>query len=234
MILAITGGSTLWYLSRATGMVSFILLTVTVVLGIVTSLRWQTRTIPRFVIEYLHRNVTLLVLALIAMHVATVVLDGFAPIGWIAAVVPFTSSYRPVWLSFGALGLDLLLAVGVTSWLRDRVGFRVWRFLHWSAYASWLVVLVHALGTGTDTREGWALAIEAACAGAVVVAVWLRIGAQWQQHTRVRAGALVASVLVPLALAAWVLNGPLAPNWARRAGTPQSVLTKSSSSSSNR
>lgn len=234
MTLAVVGGSTLWYLARATGIVSFVLLTVTVALGVVTSLRWQTRTIPRFVIEYVHRNVTVLVMALIAIHIATVVVDGFAPIGWIAAVVPFASSYRPVWLSLGALGFDLLLAVAITSWLRDRVGFRVWRALHWSAYASWLVVLVHALGTGTDTREGWALAIEAGCAAIVVVAVWLRIGARWEQHTRVRAGALVATLLVPLVIAGWVLTGPLSSNWARRAGTPQSVLSKSSTPSGNR
>ena len=70
-------------------------------------------------------------------------------------MIPFTSSYRPIWLSLGTLGLDLLLAVAVTSWLRHRVGFKVWRFLHWSAYASWFVVLVHALGTGpTPARDG--------------------------------------------------------------------------------
>ena len=231
MSLAVVGGSTLWFLSRATGIVAFVLLTVTVVLGIVTSLRWQTRTIPRFVIEYVHRNVTVLVLALIVIHVATVVVDGFAPIGWIAAVIPFTSPYRPIWLSLGALGFDLLLAVAVTSWLRHRVGFRVWRFLHWSAYASWLVVLVHAFGTGTDTREGWALLIEGGCAAAVVVALWLRIGAEWGQHTRVRAGALIASVLIPLVVGGWLLVGPLAPNWSARAGTPQSVLSHTAKSS---
>ncbi len=234
MSLAVTGGSTLWFLSRATGIVAFILLTVTVVLGIVTSLRWQSRNVPRFVIEYVHRNVTVLVLVFIAIHVATVVLDGFAPIGWVAAVIPFSSPYRPIWLSLGALGLDLMLAVAVTSWLRHRVGYTVWRFLHWSAYAAWLVVLIHALGTGSDTREGWALLVEGVCAGAVIVAVWLRIGAQWEQHTRVRVAALIATVLVPVALAGWLLVGPLAPNWARRAGTPSSVLTHASPTRSTR
>lgn len=219
-MIAITGGSTLWFLSRGTGIVAFVLLTVTVVLGIVTSLRWQTRNVPRFVIELVHRNVTALVLVFIAIHVATVVLDGFVPIGWWSVVIPFTSSYRPIWLSLGTLGLDLLIAVAVTSWLRHRVGFRVWRFLHWSAYASWLFVLVHGFGTGTDTREAWALLVEGGCAAAVVVAIWLRIGAQWKEHTPARAGALVATVLVPLALAGWLLVGPLAPNWSQRADAP--------------
>ncbi len=234
MTVAAVGGSTLWFLSRATGIVAFVLLTVTVVLGIVTSLRWQSREVPRFVIEYMHRNVTVLVLALIAIHVTTVVVDGFAPIGWIAAVIPFSSPYRPIWLSLGALGFDLLLAVAVTSWLRHRVGFRVWRFLHWSAYASWLFVLVHAFGTGTDTRQGWALLVEGGCAAAVVVALWLRIGTQWQEHTRVRVAALVTTVVVPLALAVWLLVGPLAPNWAARAGTPRSVLTHTAQNRSSR
>ena len=169
----------------------------TVVLGIATSLRFQSRNLPRFVVEHLHRNVTVLVMVLIAIHVASVVLDAFAPIGWAAAVIPFASPYRPIWLSLGALGLDLLLAVAITSWLRHRVGFKVWRFLHWSAYASWLVVLVHAFGTGTDTREGWALLVEGGCAAAVIIAIWFRIGAGWEQHTGVRIAALAATVVVP-------------------------------------
>lgn len=218
-MIAVSGGSTLWFLARGTGIVAFVLLTVTVVLGIVTSLRWQTRNVPRFVIELVHRNVTALVLVFIAIHVATVVIDGFVPISWWSVVIPFTSSYRPIWLSLGTLGLDLLIAVAVTSWLRHRVGFRVWRFLHWSAYASWLFVLVHGLGTGTDTRETWALLVEGACAVSVVVAIWLRIAAQ-KQPTRARSAALVASVLIPLVLAVWVLVGPLAPNWSQHADAP--------------
>ena len=139
----------------ATGIVAFVLLTVTVVprrrdLAALA----DAATFPRFVIELRppqrHRC------SCSSSSRSTSPpwsLDGFVPIGWLAVVVPFTSPYRPVWLSLGALGLDLLLAVAVTSWLRHRVGFRVWRFLHWSAYASWLVVLVHALGTGTDTAR---------------------------------------------------------------------------------
>lgn len=223
-----TSASPLWYFARATGIVSLLLLTVTVVLGIVTTVRLSTPRWPRFAIEYVHRNVTLVVLALLVLHVAAVVLDGFAPIGWAAAFVPFSSPYRPIWLGLGAVAFDLLLAVAVTSWLRHRVGFRVWRFFHWSAYASWGVAVLHGLGTGSDTKRGWALLVDAACVLVVVLAVWWRLAVGWEQQTRVRVAALAATFVAPLALAGWLRVGPLAPGWARRSGTPASVLARSS------
>lgn len=225
-MIATIGGSTLWFLSRATGIVAFVLLTTSVLLGVATSMRIQTRHVPRFVVEHLHRNVTVLVLVLTAIHVASIVLDRFAPIGWAASVVPFSSPYRPIWLSLGALGLDLLLAVAVTSWLRHRIGFRSWRFVHWAAYAAWLGVLVHAFGTGTDTSEGWALLVEGGAAALVIIAVWFRLGQRWDEHTGVRMAALGTTLVVPLVLAVWLVAGPLAPHWSRRSGTPSSVTAR--------
>ena len=100
----------------------------------------------------LHRNLTLLALAFIALHVLTTVVDGYAPISLLNAVLPFTSPYRPVWLGLGAVAFDLLLALTITSLLRARIGYSRWRALHWLAYASWPIALVHGLGTGTDAR----------------------------------------------------------------------------------
>lgn len=226
-VLAATTGSPLWYFARATGMVALVLLTVTVVLGVVTSVRWTSPRWPRFVVEYVHRDVTLLVMTFIALHVATVVLDGFAPIGWAAAVVPFSSPYRSLWLGLGAVAFDLLLAIGVTSWLRHRVGFRVWRSVHWFAYGAWAVSIVHGLATGTDTQQGWALLVNAACIAAVIAAVWWRLAVGWQRgNARIRTAILGATFVVPLALLGWLRTGPLANGWARRSGTPVSVLTK--------
>jgi sulfoxide reductase heme-binding subunit YedZ len=225
-VLAASSGSALWYFARGPGVAALVLLTVSVVLGIVTSVRWSAPRWPRFVIEYVHRDVTLVVLALIALHVATVVIDGFAPIGWLAVVVPLSSPYRPIWLGLGALGLDLLLAIAVTSWLRHRVGFKVWRFVHWFAYGSWAVAIVHGLGSGTDTRQTWALFVYAACLAAVVAAVWWRLSIGWERSPGIRTAILGATFVLPLALFAWMRTGPLASNWARRSGTPASVLAK--------
>src|SRR5213075_1857371 len=122
------GPSAYWYLSRATGAVALVLLTVSVVIGILGSVRFAGGPRwPRFAIDSLHRDVSLLVLVLLAAHIITSVLDSFAPIFLIDAVIPFTSAYRPLWIGFGALAFDVLIALVITSLVRRRLGFRTWR-----------------------------------------------------------------------------------------------------------
>ena len=176
-VLALSGGTLTWYVARATGVVTLGFLTASVLLGILTSFRWSSPNWPRFVVEFVHRNVSLLVVVFLAIHVVTVVADSFAPIRWIDVVVPFISAYRPFWLGFGAVAFDLLIALVVTSLLRHRLGFTTWRFVHWLAYLCWPVAVLHGLGTGSDTRSGLVLAFTAACVVAVLVAAGLRLGA---------------------------------------------------------
>src|SRR6266568_4157576 len=171
----LASSSTLWYLSRGTGLVTLVLLTVSVLLGIVTSYRWSSPEWPRFVIEFVHRNVSLLVVAFLALHVTTVVTDAYAPIGWKDAVIPFASPYRPVWLGLGAVASDLVVALVITSLLRHHLGYRTWRVVHWFAYLCWPVAVLHGLGTGSDTRVGVVLAITAVCVVAVLAAALLRL-----------------------------------------------------------
>lgn len=171
-----TDGRALWYLSRGTGVVTLILLTATVVLGIVDQQRWSSSRWPRFVLDALHRNLSLLVLCVLGTHIATVVMDSFVPIRLVDAIVPFGSSYRPVWVGLGALAFDMLLAIALTSALRVHLGHRAWRIVHWLAYAAWPVALVHSLGVGTDARSTWMLAVAGVCATAVLAATWTRLG----------------------------------------------------------
>src|SRR5437763_9175376 len=170
------GPSAYWYLSRATGAVALVLLTVSVVLGILDSVRFSAGPRwPRFAIDSLHRDTSLLVIVLIVLHVVTSVLDGFAPIGLTDAVIPFATPYRPLWMGLGALSFDILVALVVTSLVRRRLGYRSWRAIHWLAYASWPIAILHGLGTGSDTKLWWMLAITAACVGAVMVATLVRL-----------------------------------------------------------
>jgi hypothetical protein len=210
----------LWYLNRGTGVVSLVLLTIVVVLGVVTRRGARPGGPSVFVAAAVHRNASLLTVALLVVHVAVAVVDPYAPIRAVDALVPFVSQYRPLWLGLGALAFDLLLALVLTSLLRVRIGRRSWRAVHWLAYLSWPVAVLHGLGTGTDTPTGWALLITAGCVLAVAAAVVVRARMLADRLPGRSAGVIGAAVLAPLALLGWLVLGPLAPGWAARSGTP--------------
>jgi sulfoxide reductase heme-binding subunit YedZ len=222
-LLAATGnGKALWYLTRGTGAVALVLLTAGLVLGVTSTLGWRSRRLPRFLVSGLHRNVTLLALAFVIVHVVTTVVDQFAPVHLWDAVIPFVSAYRPVWLGLGAVAFDLLLALIVTSLLRARIGVRTWRAVHFLAYASWPVALVHSLGTGSDVRSGWLQLLAVACALAVALAVLLRL--LTVRGGALRAAAALGALAVPIGVLVWARGGPLRAGWAARAGTPSRLL----------
>lgn len=162
----------LWYITRATGIVALVLLTATVVLGVLTANRFATRSWPGFAQQDLHRRISLIALVFLGAHVLTSVMDTYVDIGWAAIVVPFASHYKRTWVAIGTIGLDVMLAVAASSFLRHRIGARLWRGLHWLAYLSWPVAVVHAFGMGTDMGEAWAVGLGVGCivvvAGAVV------------------------------------------------------------------
>jgi sulfoxide reductase heme-binding subunit YedZ len=169
-------GHALWYSSRATGLVSLLLLTATVVLGALNTGRLSSSGWPRFVVAAVHRNLSLIALAFLVVHVATAVIDPYAGIGWLDAVVPFGSVYRPLWLGLGAVAGDLFLAVLATSLLRLRLGLRLWRLVHWASYACWPVAVLHGLGTGTtDRHTTWVIALDVCSALAVTGAIAWRL-----------------------------------------------------------
>jgi sulfoxide reductase heme-binding subunit YedZ len=232
--LAAAGPSAYWYLARATGVVSLVLLTVSVVLGVLGPLRVSAPRWPRFAIDSLHRDVSLLVIAVLAVHIVTSVADSFTSISLVNSVIPFTGSYRPLWLGLGAFSFDLLVALAVTSLVRRRLGYRAWRAIHWLAYASWPIAVLHGLGTGTDTKAWWSLLITVACVFAVAVAVWVRFQQVSDLPADVRTPALAATVAVPVAIAVFTLVGPLQKGWAAKAGTPNTLLTSASFAGSAR
>jgi methionine sulfoxide reductase heme-binding subunit len=207
-----------WYATRTGGEVALVFLTVVVVFGVLSAVRLGGGRVPRFVLAGLHRNLTLSGLGFLAVHIAAAVLDSYAPIRLADAVVPFVSAYRPIWLGLGALAFDTLVVLTVTSLLRTRIGLRRWRILHWAAYACWATALVHALGTGSDTRASVFLVLTGLCCAVVLAAVAWRLTLPGPR--RVRAGAGVAALVALALVAAWTVQGPLAPGWARRSGTP--------------
>jgi sulfoxide reductase heme-binding subunit YedZ len=213
-----------WYLTRGSGAVALILLTITVVLGVAEIGRLASRRWPRFAVDGLHRSSSLLAFVFLTIHILTAVIDSFAPISLADAFVPFIGAYRPLWLGLGAVAFDLLLAVALTSVVRVRLGHRAWRAVHWLAYASWPIAVLHGLGTGSDVRQSWMSVVYLVCGVAVLVAVFVRSAIGWPSYAARRVLAATSAAAFALALVVWLPGGPLSPGWARRSGTPTRLL----------
>lgn len=224
----------IWYLTRGTGAVSLILLTATMVLGILNLVRWSPSRTPRFVVQRVHRNVSLLSVMFILIHIATAVIDRFAPIRWIDVIVPFGSQYRPIWLGLGAVAFDLLIATVVTSLLRAHLGARVWRAVHWTSYGLWSFAVFHGLGVGSDSTQLWMIGLVTVSVGAVVAAVAWRVTVGWPEWTPARLAMVTGAVVMPVVLGAWFVAGPLQPGWAARAGTPHQLLVHTGTTAPSR
>jgi methionine sulfoxide reductase heme-binding subunit len=167
--------SILWYTTRGAGAVSLVLFSAVVVLGVLSTLRFETSSWPRFLTTGLHRNVSFTALVFLALHIVTAVVDPFTHLGWLAAVIPFSSYYRTFWLGLGVIAVELLVAIVLTSLVRGLIGHGAWRAIHWLAYASWPIAVIHSFGTGTDTWSAWMLVIDVVCIFAVLGAVATRL-----------------------------------------------------------
>jgi|CZKW01.1.fsa_nt_gi predicted ferric reductase len=193
----ITSSTALWYASRATGVVALVLLTAVMVLGILVHRQGRLPGLPRFAATSLHRSASLLSVAFVGLHVVTAIADPYVSIRAVAAVVPFASSYKPFWLGLGALALDLMIALIVTSLVRARIGRHSWRAVHWLAYASWPVAFVHGITSSTDLQHGRLLDLAILCCIAIAGAlVWRAAGSAFALPRTERAARVLADTSV--------------------------------------
>jgi predicted ferric reductase len=191
----INSSTALWYISRATGVVALLLMTVVLLLGLLVSRRGKLPGLPRFAVAWLHRNLSLIAVVFVALHVLTAVTDGYVDIPLTSAIVPLTSSYERLWLTLGAVSLDLSLAVIVTSLVRGRIGRKTWKAVHWLAYLSWPIAWLHSYGAASDLRHGWMFALTIADLAVVVAAVGWRVAAASRDIPRAQRVSLLMSAV---------------------------------------
>ena len=173
MSAVFSGSQALWLVSRASGLALLAALSLTVVLGVIARLgpmRWSRLTSGET-----HRAVALFSVAFLGLHVITAIADPYVRIGWAAAALPFASPYRPLAIALGALAVDLGTAILVTSVLRQRLGYRAWRGVHWLAYLAWPAAVAHSVTAGNDLRIWWVALIEWICLAAVSTAAVSRL-----------------------------------------------------------
>jgi DMSO/TMAO reductase YedYZ heme-binding membrane subunit len=172
----LTHSRELWYLMRASGLVALVLLTMAMVAGVANVRRFATPRWPRVVNALMHRNVALLATVFLAVHIVTAALDTYVSVGWLAAVIPFTSQWDRFWVGVGTAGVDLMIALVLTSLLRARMTSRTWRAVHWLAYAAWPLAMLHGFAAGTDSGAAWARTVYVlsvlAVVGALIWRVW--------------------------------------------------------------
>jgi sulfoxide reductase heme-binding subunit YedZ len=192
----------LWFATRGAGIVSMILFSAVACLGLLAVARTQSTRWPRFLTVELHRNLALLSIAFLAIHIVTAVLDPFTSLGIAAAIVPLASSYRPVAVALGVVSVDITLAVIVTSLLREHLGQRLWRTVHWASYASWPLAVAHTITAGSDSFSLWMLAVTAGCVLAVGACLAWRMTAGGTNRSRL--AAVTGGTADPIALeSAW-------------------------------
>lgn len=167
--------SLLWYVARGSGVVAFILLTCSVALGIAMNRRWYSASWPRMIVDAMHRWFTITFFTFTVIHVTTIMLDPFAHVSLMNALIPFSGGYRPFWMSLGVIAIELGLAIGASAWIRRFIGYRAWHIMHGLAYPIYGLALIHGLGTGTDTGTPWMNLVYGGSVVAIVLAVTWRL-----------------------------------------------------------
>jgi hypothetical protein len=201
-----------WDTARAGGFVAYILVTVSIALGLALSLRWYSRSWPRWATTDLHRHITLLALIFTGIHSLAIFLDPFMAFTPAEVLVPLMSHYRPIWTALGIVAAYLLLAIWLSERIQKQVGYAWWRRLHYLTFGIWGLATIHGLTTGTDTRTGWALLIYG---GSALLVGWLLTIRLLGRDNEPAPHPRIATVTTAAALAAliFVIAGPLRPGW---------------------
>jgi methionine sulfoxide reductase heme-binding subunit len=165
---------TFWILARASGFTAYVLLTASVVAGLVLKSRPFGRAVKAGAATDLHGFLALLGLIAVATHGTTLFLDSVVPIPLRGLVVPGLIPYRPVWTGIGVATAELMLVVYASFSVRRWIGVKNWRRLHWATYAVFAAATLHGLMSGTDTGHMWALVCYLSAIGAVVMATAFR------------------------------------------------------------
>ena len=181
-----------WFIGRGSGIVAYILLTLSIFLGIALSRRWHSPNWPRLIVDAAHHWLTTTFYVFVGIHTLMMLLDPFAKFNLADVTIPFYSSYRTLWLSLGIIAAELGLAMGASVFVRRWIGYRTWHILHGLAYPIFAFSLLHAIGTGTDRGTLWAQALY----GGSVILILGAIVWRTERSPRLQAAFVVGSLLL--------------------------------------
>ena len=164
-----------WYVARASGIVAWALLAGSVIWGLAMTTKTFKRRVRRPWLLDLHRFLGGLALVFTVIHVAAIVGDTYVHFGVAEVLVPLASKWHPIGVAFGIVGMYLLVAVEVTSLVRDRIPHALWRRVHFLSFPLYVVTTVHLLTAGTERHQPIMLLAVAAATAAVIALVAVRV-----------------------------------------------------------
>lgn len=199
----------IWYAARASGVAAYVVLSIVVSLGLALGGKAQSRRWPRFSVEEIHRFGGLLVGSLIGVHVLAIAADSFLPFSLTQLLVPFTSTYRPLWTGLGIAAAEILVALAITNHYRRRLPYSFWRKAHYLNFAVWGFASLHGLMAGTDRGAPWLAVVYGVSVATVLMLLLWRFG-------RIRLGRIATTGAVTLVALPLLIVGPLRhspPQW---------------------
>jgi len=206
----VTSSPAVWYAARASGVAAYVVLSSVVCLGLTLGGKAQNRRWPRFSVEDVHRFGGLLVGSLIGVHILAIAADSFLPFSLTQLLVPFTSTYRPLWTGLGIAAAELLLALAITNHYRNRLPYSFWRKAHYLNFAVWSLASVHGLMSGTDRGAAWLAVLYGVSVASVLMLLVWRFGGS-RRAPRIATTGAVTVIALPLLIIGPLRHSP--PLW---------------------
>jgi methionine sulfoxide reductase heme-binding subunit len=148
-----------WLASRASGIVALVLIALSVAIGLAMAAKaFRKPGLPRILIA-IHEHAALAALVAIAVHGITLLGDSFLNPGPVGIAVPFVIDHARVFTGLGIIGGYLAAILGLTFYIRRRIGTRRWRNLHRLTPLVYVLGVTHAVGSGSDAGEPWMIAL---------------------------------------------------------------------------
>ncbi len=170
-----TADPTMWYITRAAALSAYVLLTVTVDVGLLRSIASSLRVRVSWALDELHQFVALLAAAFVALHLVCLLLDPFLNFSLSNLLIPLDQPYKTVSVDLGVLGLYALMIVLISSWLRRSISYRMWRGLHYVSFALFALVTLHGLFAGSDSGLAWTHALYLGSSASVIFLTLVRM-----------------------------------------------------------
>ena len=178
------GGDTksFWYLSRAAGVVAYLLLWGSVAWGLLLSSRIGKGRLRPPVLLDVHQFLSSLAIGFALFHGLILMGDHYLSFPLTAVLVPFAGTYKPLMVAAGQIGLWLSVLLLASFYVRKRIGQKRWRTLHYVSFVGFWIVLIHSVFIGSESGQPWLIALYTATAGSVLFLTLYRVFARDQKQ----------------------------------------------------